>query len=220
MVQIVIIGCGGMGREALWIAREHNHAGRAPHLDVLGFCTSDAMLHGGRVHDMPVLGPESWVLDHAGVHAVIAIGNPRARRQVTIALELGGIRFAALVHPSVALTGEIEVGVGTIISAGAVLTTDVRIGKHVIINVHASIMHDTVLEDFATIAPGVTVAGHATIEYGAELGVNSSIIPQRRVGRGAVIGAGAVVTEDIPPNTVAVGVPAEVIRTLPEEKWI
>lgn len=220
MHRIVIIGCGGMGREAHWIAQEHNRSGRSPYLDVLGFLTSDAAVHGTQVHGLPVLGPESWIFDHPDTHAVIAIGNPRVRRTVASALDMHGVRHATLVHPSVPLTGNIELGEGSIVSAGAVLTTDLRIGRHAIINVRASVMHDTLLEDFATLAPGVTVAGHAVVEYGADLGANSCIIPQQRVGRGAIVGAGAVVTAAIPPNAVALGVPAAVTRTLPEDQWL
>ena len=220
MQRMVIIGCGGMGREALWIARDHNYAGRSPHYDVMGFLTSDVAMHGRDIHGIPVLGPENWLLEHKDVHAIIAIGSPRARRNVAITLDMHRVPFATLVHPSVPLTGHLDLGEGSIVSAGAVLTTDLRIGRHVIVNVHASVMHDAVLEDFATLAPGVTVAGHAVVGYGADMGSNSCVIPQQRVGRGAVIGAGAVVASEIAPNSVAVGVPATVIRTMPEEDWL
>lgn len=209
-----------MGREALWIAREHNRAGGTPHWDVVGFLTSDSAMHGREIGGVPVLGTEDWVCDRHDVHVVVAIGNPRARQNVALALEKRGVTFGTLVHPSVSMTGDIQVGEGSIIAAGAALTTDLRIDRHVIVNVHASVMHDTVLENFATLAPGVTVAGHAVVRYGAELGANSCVIPKQRVGRGAVIGAGAVVTSEIPANAVAVGVPATVIRTLPEEDWL
>lgn len=53
------------------------------------------------------------------------------------------------------------------------------------------------------------------IEDDADLGINAVILPGVRVGRGAVIGAGAVVTEDIPPYAVAAGVPARVLRFRP-----
>lgn len=220
MQRIVIVGCGGMGREALWIVREHNRAGRTPHLEVAGFVTSDSAMHGTAIDATPVLGPEDWVIEHPDVHVVLAIGNPRARRRIAAGWTSHAVRYATLIHPSVSITGQVVVGDGTIVSAGAVVTTDLRIGQHVIVNVHASIMHDAALEDFATLSPGVTVAGHAIVDYGAEMGTHSCVLPQQRVGRGAVIGAGAVVTSEIPPNTVAMGVPATVTRTLPKEAWL
>lgn len=52
-----------------------------------------------------------------------------------------------------------------------------------------------------------------TIHDGAHIGIGAIIMPGVTIGEGAVIGAGAVVTKDIPPYTVAVGVPARVVKT-------
>ena len=54
------------------------------------------------------------------------------------------------------------------------------------------------------------------IEDDCDLGVGAIVLPGVRIGRGAQIGAGAVVTEDVPPYAVAIGVPAKVTRHRPE----
>jgi len=54
------------------------------------------------------------------------------------------------------------------------------------------------------------------IEEDADVGVSTTILPGVRIGRGAQIGAGAVVTEDVPPYAVAAGVPAKVLRYRPQ----
>jgi acetyltransferase-like isoleucine patch superfamily enzyme len=69
------------------------------------------------------------------------------------------------------------------------------------------------MEDYCVLAPGVHVSGSSHLEEGVEIGAGSVVIPGKRIGRNSVIGAGAVVTTDIPPHSVAVGVPAKVIKT-------
>ncbi len=59
-----------------------------------------------------------------------------------------------------------------------------------------------------TVAPMTAICGNVTIEDEVELGTGVSVVPAVTIGRGAMVGAGAVVTGDIAPGMVAVGVPA------------
>jgi len=221
--KVVIIGTGGLGREALWLLEAHNEAGMLPPYDVLGFLTSAWEEYGATVCGLTVLGPEDLVAqqeEQEGVSAVCAVDDPRDRRKVTLELLDQGVSFATVIHPSVARSQYVEIGTGCIICAGAVLTAQVKIGNYVIINVNASVGHDAVVEDFATLGPGVRITGHAAIGYGAELGANSVVVPHGKVGRGAVVGAGAVVVDALDDNCVADGAPARIAKTLPKESWL
>ncbi len=62
------------------------------------------------------------------------------------------------------------------------------------------------------ISPGVTICGDATLKDGCDIGAGATILPWVTIGRHTIIGAGAVVTEDIPDNVTAVGVPARIIK--------
>lgn len=209
-----------MGRETLWIAQAHNAARPDQAFEICGFLTCEKELHGSPVCGIPVLGAEDWVEGREGIAAVCAIGDPRARRKIVQQLEGKGVAFVALLHPSAQISEYVTLGVGGVISANAVVTTQVSIGNHVIINANATVSHDAVLEDFVTLAPGVQVTGGVCVEYGAELGANSVVLPRKRIGRGAVVGAGAVVTRDVQANTVNAGVPARMVRNLPAELWM
>lgn len=210
--KLAIIGTGGLGRETLWAFRGASD-GDASDGEVVGFLTHEASEHGGEVAGVPVLGPEEWLLDHRDVSAVCCIGDPRARRRVTLALEGEGVRFANAIHPSALLSEWVELGSGCIVGARAVLTTQVRIADHVVIGVGAIVSHDVRVEEFATISPGVILTGAVQIGYGAELGAGATAVPGTRVGRGALVGAQAVVVDDVQPNCVAAGVPARRIRS-------
>jgi acetyltransferase-like isoleucine patch superfamily enzyme len=106
------------------------------------------------------------------------------------------------------------VGEGSVLCAGTVLTTQIRIGAHVNLNLNCTIGHDTVIEDFCNLSPGVNISGSVHLEEGVDIGTGAAVVPGRRVGRGSTVGAGAVVTSDVPPLSLAVGVPARVIKTL------
>jgi sugar O-acyltransferase (sialic acid O-acetyltransferase NeuD family) len=208
--RIVIIGAGGHGREALDVYDACNAAGQGP-FEVLGFL-SDGLARGSTVSGKPILGGIEWLAEHNDVLALCAIGDPVTRREVVQRASSLGARFHTAIHPSAKLTRWVELGTGTLITAGCILTNDVRLGDHVHCNLASTISHDAVIEDYVTLAPGVHIAGNVTLEAGCNVGIGAVIIQARRVGAGAVIGAGAVVISDIPPDSVAVGVPAKVVR--------
>lgn len=83
------------------------------------------------------------------------------------------------------------------------------IGKQVIINSGASIEHECIIGDGVHIMSQAAISGRVTIEDFATIGTNSTILPNLKIGKGAIIGAGAVVTKDVEPYTTVAGVPAK-----------
>jgi acetyltransferase-like isoleucine patch superfamily enzyme len=106
-------------------------------------------------------------------------------------------------------------GPGTVICAGCLITTDIRIGAHVHINIGSTVGHDAVLHDFATVNPGVSLSGNVTLHEGVEMGTGSVVIPHCEIGSWSTIGAGAVVARSLLANITAVGAPAKAIRERP-----
>jgi sugar O-acyltransferase (sialic acid O-acetyltransferase NeuD family) len=210
---LVILGAGGFAREVWWLGEEVNQEGRT--WNILGF-VDEAPASAGRVLcDLPVLGGFGWFEGRPEKPLVICgVGsNPTRRRFVERARGLG-LRHATLVHPTVRRSRFVELGEGTVVCAGTVLTTQIRIGAHVNLNLGCTIGHDVVVEDFCNLSPGVHVSGGVRLEEGVDVGTGAVVLPGKRVGRGSTLGAGAVVTADVPPRSVAVGVPARVVRTM------
>ena len=122
--------------------------------------------------------------------------------------------FPVLIHPAVPRFARVSLGEGTQVHAGTILTVDATIGAFVILNRHVDISHDCRIDDYATLAPSVSLAGNVHIRVGADLGIRSSCIPSVHVGEWSRIGAGAVVVRDIPAGETAIGVPARVLSSV------
>ncbi|TDA69480.1 MAG: acetyltransferase [Clostridia bacterium] len=212
MRPLVIIGAGGFGREVAWLVEDINRE-RAT-WELLGFLDDTKELHGRVVNGYPVLGDLSWAERERarGVAAVCAIGDPKAKRRLVGKARRAGLQFASLIHPSVTMSGRVEVGEGVIVCAGCILTVDIRLGEHVALNPGCGVGHDVFINRYATLFWHVDLAGHVSIGEGCLLGTKATVIQGVTVGVWSTIGAGAVVIRDIPPHCTAVGVPARPIK--------
>jgi sugar O-acyltransferase (sialic acid O-acetyltransferase NeuD family) len=209
---IAIIGAGGLGREVLAAIVACNDAKKE--WNVIGFLDSNRSLIGSEVAGVPILGGDDWLSKNSdnAVWFVCAVGDSRARLRITQKLSAQGCKFATIVHPDVRIPPSVQIGAGTVIMAGTRFTTDVKIGCHVVIYLNCAITHDVEIGDFCMIAAGCNLSGAAVLETGVQLGTAASILPRRRIGAWATIGAGSAVTDDIPAESVAVGVPCRVLQ--------
>jgi sugar O-acyltransferase (sialic acid O-acetyltransferase NeuD family) len=211
MRDLVLFGTGGLAREVLQIVLDLNED--APRWNVLGFLDDNEALHGTAIHDLPVLGGAGWLADRPGVQAVVGIGGTATRRKVVRRLQsISGAGFATLVHPLAYVGRRVAVGEGSVLCPGALVTTDIAIGRHVILNLAVTVGHDAVLEDFVTVAPGAHVSGNVRVGEGCDLGTGSTVIQGKAIGAWTIVGAGAVVVKDLPANVTAVGAPAKPIK--------
>ena len=103
-------------------------------------------------------------------------------------------------------------GKGVVITAGNIITSQIRIGDHVFLNLGCTVGHDAILERYVNCAPNCNISGNVKLCEGAHLGTGVQVLPGVRVGEWTTVGAGAVVIHDLPANVVAAGVPARIIR--------
>lgn len=216
-MKYVIYGTGGFAREVAWITDSFPPIKS----NLLGFVDDDPAKHGLVINSLPVLGGHDWLVSNSGSLGVfIAVGDPEARHRVATRIrKIEHLHFPSLVHPSVQMGPEVELGLGTIICAGSILTCNIQIAPFAIINLHCTVGHDARIGAFSTLAPGVHVSGQVSIGVGANLGTGASMIQGLTIGAHTVLGAGAVANRDIPPGTTAVGVPAKVIKSHPIPDW-
>lgn len=215
---IVIIGNGGFGREVLELIRDINIYSRNPY-NIIGFLNNDPTTWGNNCNGIPILGDES-VLDTLGkISVVVGIGDPQVKRKVVEKLN-GKVSFPNLIHPSVIasknVSGGNSIGKGNIITAGNILTCNISIKNHAMINLACTLGHDSVINDYVVVSPGVNISGNVIIKEGAYLGTGCTILENKIIGSWSVVGGGALVNTDIPDNCTAVGIPAKVIKTKSE----
>jgi acetyltransferase EpsM len=207
---IVIAGAGGHAREVCSYLASH------PDFELIGVLDDAKPL--GSFEQTRLLGPIDCLTElmrsDQGLRFITAFGSNEVRLSVVRRIESLPVWTspAVVVDRSAQIGRNVEIGEGTLLAPGAVVTTKVKIGRHCIINVKASVSHDCQISDFANLNPGVTVCGAVCIGEGAYIGAGTTIIDKISVGAWSIIGAGAVVVRDIPAHVTAVGVPARIVK--------
>ena len=211
MEKIAIYGASGFGREIAWLIQSCDN------YEVACFIDDDISKHGDVLNDIPIMGFEKACKRYPEAFVVGGIGKPKIRQELMEKAASCGLRFGTIIHPNAERSKWIEVGAGTVICAGNILTTNISLGEHVQINLDCTVGHDVVMEDYTTLAPGVHVSGWVHFGKRVYVGTGAVIINGTEkqpimIGYDAVIGAGACVTKSIPPGETWGGVPARTLH--------
>jgi len=209
---LAIYGAGGLGREfKTWMTRLEDFR-------FIGFF-DDRVPKGTVVSGAPVLGGYEAIADYLGqgLHLVVAIGDPRSKQDLCQRLvAYPGLVYPVMIHPRAVLddVSTIHLGEGAVVTAGCVLTTNIHVDAHVLVNLNCTIGHDTRVGRYASLMPGVQVSGTVMIGEGVMVGSGSVLLNRADIGVRSRIGAGSVVLRAIPADCTAVGVPAKVISSV------
>lgn len=212
MKNLIIIGASGFGREVAWLVERINKVSETWNL--MGFLDDNQALQGTDVNGYKVLGTTDDAAGFPDAYFVCAIGSARIREKIInkITKRRPETKFAILIDPSVVKSDLVEIGEGSIICAHTIITVNIKIGRHVIINLDCTVGHDAVLYDFVTLYPSANISGITEIGPCSELGTGMQVIQGKRIGAYTIVGAGAVVVKDIPDASTAVGNPAKPIK--------
>ena len=206
MKGIVIVGAGGFGKEVAWMAMR---CGR----EVKGFLDSTPEKQNTKIMGIDVLGPIEAAEEYIDCEFLIAIGSPRSRKKIVENFFNGEhFKFATLIDPLAVVGETVSIAEGTMICTGAILTVDIDVGRHSIININCTIGHDVKIKDFVTIAPNASVSGNIELGNCTEVGTNANLREKLVIKDGAMIGMGAVLTKDVEINHVMIGNPAKFLK--------
>lgn len=209
MKNIVVIGAGGFGREVIMLIEDINKVSNE--WNIVGFVDDNPEILEKKINGIEVVGNIDW-LSKQELFVINAIGDGNIREKINERLIESKNTFATLIHPTVITSSSVTIGEGTIICAGNIITTNISIGKHVIINLSCTIGHDDIIQDYVTILPGSNISGFVNLEAGVTIGTGTQVIQNLVIGVNTLVGAGATVVKDLPANCTAVGSPAKPIK--------
>lgn len=198
------------------------------------------------IHDGTTIGDGCVIEDHAvlgkrprlapGSSAAGEVGPLRIGDLVTVCS--GAVVFAGAHIAAEAILGDqsfvrerSSVGAGSVIGRGSVVDNDVRVGQRVRVQTGVYLTAFTLVEDDVFLGPGATTTNDDTmsrhsremplrgaiLRRACRIGGGTVLTPGVEVGEEAFLAAGAVLTRDLPPRAVAMGVPARVVREVSEE---
>lgn len=206
MNRLLIIGAGGFGREVLKWAQDISMQERD--WEIGGFL--DANLGAFDEYDCnyPIFADPFTYFPRQGDCFICAIGHTTTKLRICRHLEARGAQFTTLIHPTATIGNRCTIGDGCILCPGSIITTDVKIGKYVTVNVQATVGHDAVIGEGCTLSGHVDITGFATLGEGVFVGSHAVVLPKAKVGDYAIIGAGSVVLKRIKSGVTVMGVPA------------
>ncbi|WBX70725.1 acetyltransferase [Tenacibaculum retecalamus] len=213
MKNIAIFGGGGFGREVKTILDKINES--SPNtFEFIGFY-DDGLKKGNLINGYPVLGgvKELNDYDQGELALVISIGDPVVKALIVNQIKNTSIVYPSIIDPGASISkDDVEIGKGSIICGGTIITCNIKIGDFVILNLMCSVGHDTIIKDYCAFMPSVNISGEVEIEEGVYVGTGTKIINQLIIGKNTIVGAGAVVAKSLPENCTAVGIPAKPIK--------
>jgi sugar O-acyltransferase (sialic acid O-acetyltransferase NeuD family) len=143
---------------------------------------------------------------------IIAVGSSKDRYDIVNKLPKE-TQYFTFIHPTaLILDSNIEIGEGSFIGAYSILTTNIKIGKHALLNRGNHIGHDTIIGDYFSAMPGAIVSGNVKIYDMVYLGTNSSIKEKTSIHSFTTIGLNSGVVKNIKEPGVYVGTPTKQIK--------
>jgi sugar O-acyltransferase (sialic acid O-acetyltransferase NeuD family) len=211
--RLLIVGTGELGREILAWALQVPANLRT--WEVGGFLDEPPGHLGSGPWPAPLLGsPLTHVFAESDL-VIVALANLTERREMVRLLTARGTRFTSIIHPSAIFGLNNTWGVGCVFFPGAILTTNVRLGDHVILHSYSGVGHDVEIGNYCTLQPGAQIVGRSRVADGVLLGICAGVMPGLQIGEGASIGSGSIVMADLAARTSVVGVPAREVAGSP-----
>lgn len=143
---------------------------------------------------------------------MVAVGDSKERKKIVDKLPKE-TTYYTFIHPTaLIMSDDIVIGQGSFIGANCILTTNIVLGEHTLLNRGVQIGHDSVIGHFFSAMPGVVVSGNVLIGDSVYMGNNSSVKEKISICDKVIIGSNGCVVKNIISSGVYVGVPVKKIK--------
>ena len=174
----------------------------------------DSISAGRNIYEVPskrqlIVGRDCVVRSGTCIYSDVTIGDFVSFGHNAIVRENVRIGKHTMVGTGVVIDGSCQIGERVSIQTGAYIPTNCKIEDSVFLGPHAVLTNDKYVTQKKTKLQG------PTIRRGASIGANSLLMPCIEVGEGSIVGAHSLVTRNIPPRSIYVGVPAKKMKKVP-----
>lgn len=210
---MLIIGASGFAKELLEVCYQNSEFDNLTFYDDINFHKDKKLFDKFNV--ITNLEEASTYFELIDNKFTLGIGNPLSRKKLfNKFINIGGF-FTSIISKK-ALVGSFETVIehGCNIMPNVTITNGVKIKTGTLINQMASIGHDVTIGEFCEICPQVSISGNCIIDSYSFIGTGAIILPKIKIGKNVIVGAGALVNKDIPDNSLAIGMPAKVVKNL------
>ena len=209
-MELIIVGAGGMGREIFsWLS--HDIRGK-DNYKIKGFIDDNRQALDNLQYPIQIIGSIEDYQPNDQERFIISILETQTRKRIAESLIKRNAQFYTLIHPTVIIGTNVNIGIGCIICPNCIITNDIVVGDFVFINTSSTIGHDVVIGDYSSINGKVEITGNVHVGEECFFGVGAKVIPGRRIGNGARVGAGSIVIKHVPAGVTVFGNPAKTIK--------
>lgn len=207
--KICIVGAEGFGRETLLCLIDGIASTNLKIEEICCFMLLDKDIKKTNIMGVEVI-PQSTFNPNL-YEVVVAVADPNQRLRIVESLPNETV-FTKIIHPTAIISDWVEIGEGSIITAGVILTHNIKIGKHAHLNLNTTIGHDCVIGDYFTTTPACNISGNCDFGNNVYLGTNSSVRQGISICNNVTIGMGGVVVKNIIDPGTYIGNPVKKLK--------
>lgn len=205
MKNLIIIGAGAVGG---FLAYNHKHL--SDRYSFLGFLDDNKDFAGQLKFGYKIIGTVDQAKEYTDCVFLLGIAFPKIKEKIIQRLDYLNLEFINYISPQAYVSEGTDIGKGVIIYPNTFVDHHTKIGNYVTVNACCSVGHDCRLGNFVTLGPNVALAGYTKCLETSDIGIGAKTRQSIIIGKGAIVGGQAMVINNTPPNSVAIGVPAKI----------